>query len=586
MSLPAIIAFVVTLQFLIGLLFFVFREERIKKLFTKQNSLQKRRLYELGIFRAIQDKIGYSLNPDHVVDTITSSLKDLFPQSIAVSLLVKEEKVIIKLYIEDIVSNKFLEETKRRMITSWETITKSYLSKDVEETRFGMVNATKERMNVGSFFHIPVTVDEKVIGLITVSSQKKNAYPIDDIETAYQITKQMCGALSKLEEVIQTEEGKLIGMIESLTDGIFMLDKVFNLTTINPAAKKMLNIKEEFPSIFQVFPPLSKKYDFKEKINEAMTKNKIVEDPEMQIGEKTVQIAITPVLLGSKRNHVQEVIGASVRLHDITQEKALAQLKEDFTSSIVHELRAPLSAIKAGSELMLTEKEKLDKIQQEKTLEIIHKQSDRMLHDINSLLDAAKIESGHFTILQKADNILYVLAESQQLFSAQAEAKHITINLDVDPKIPLGYFDSSRIAQVVNNLISNALKFTPDGGSIILHARKYFQDHLPKSTTNPGIIISVSDTGIGIPDEKQNFLFSKFSQLLSPGYGQHAVGTGLGLYVAKGIVETHGGKISVESKQGHGTTISFTLPIAKPNAQVTKMETETPLIPVQKRTLN
>lgn len=587
MSLPFAIAFVITLQFLVGLLFFVIREEKTKKLFAKQSASQKRRLYELGIFRAIQDKIGYSLNLDHIVDTIASSLKDLFPQSVALSLLIKDDKTLIKFYIEDRVSNRFLDEIKRRMITSWETITESYLAKQLEEKRFGIVTNSMERITVGSFFHIPVIVNEKLVGLITVCSQKQKAYPLDDIETAYQITKQMCTALSKLEELIQTEEGKLIGMIESLTDGIFMLDKSFNLTTVNPAAKKILGIKIDNPSIYQVLPLLSKDFDFKSKITESMTKNKVIEEPEIYVDKKIVQVAITPVILVSKRGSLnQEVIGASVRLHDITAEKAMAQLKEDFTSSIVHELRAPLSAIKAGSELMLTEKDKLDKDQQDKTLEIIHKQSDRMLHDINSLLDAAKIESGHFSIVQKTDNILYVLAESQQLFSPEAEKKHISIVLDVDPKIPLGYFDSSRIGQVVNNLISNALKFTPDGGSIILHARKYFKEHLPASSTNPGIIVSVSDTGIGIPQEKQNLLFSKFSQIQNPGYGQRAIGTGLGLYVSKGIVETHGGKIFVESLPGHGTTISFTLPIALPNVSAAKMETETPLIPVQKRTLN
>ncbi len=586
MSLPFVIVFVIILQFLIGLLYFVIRDEYIKKLFAKQNAAQKRRLYELAIFRAIQDKIGYTLNLDHIVDTIASSLKDLFSKSVALSMLVNEDKVIIKYYIEDRISSKYLEELKRRTIASWETYTGSFQSKPIEETRFGIVINTSERMFVESFFHIPVVVNEKLLGIITVSSQKQKAYLLEDIEAAYQITKQMCTALSKLEEVIQTEEGKLIGMIESLTDGIFMVDKSFNLTTINPAAKKILGINDDNPTIYQVLSPLSKTTDFKTEITDSMKNNKVFEQSEIQINEKTVQVAITPVILGAKQNFSQQVIGASVRLHDVTSEKAMAQLKEDFTSSIVHELRAPLSAIKAGSELMLTENEKLDKQQQEKTLEIIHKQSDRMLHDINSLLDAAKIESGHFSIVQKADNVLFVLAESQQLFSPEAEKKHISIVLDVDPKMPLGYFDSSRIGQVVNNLISNALKFTPDGGSIILHARKFFQEQLPQSSTNPGIIISVSDTGIGIPKEKQNLLFNKFSQIQNPGYGQRAIGTGLGLYVSKGIVEAHGGKVSVESLPGHGTTISFTLPIAKANVQVTKMETETPLIPIQKRTFN
>lgn len=502
MSLPFEITFVIVLQFLVGLLIFVLREERIKKIFSKQASSQKRRLYELGVFRTIQNKIGYSLSIEHVVDTITSSLKDLFPESIAVSLLVKEEVALLKFYIEDQVTNKFLEDLKARMIISYETLGKTYLQKKIEESRFGIVVGTNTRMTINSFFHIPVVINDNLYGLITVASRKPKAFLKEDIESAYLITKQMTAALTSLEEVIETEEGKLLGMIGSLIDGVFMIDKNFNMTTINPAAKKILGLSED-PTIYQILGILSREYDFKTKIQDAMTSNKVTEDLEMKIGDKTVQIAITPVVVRSKRDYIKQVIGASVRLHDITQEKALAQMKEDFTSSMVHELRAPLTAIKAGSELMLTEKEKLDDVQQEKTLEIIHKQSERMLHDISSLLDAAKLESGHFSINQHDENILLVLAESQQLFTPEADKKHISITLDVDPKIPKAYFDAARIGQVINNLISNALKFTPDGGTIMLHARKFFEEHLPKSETNPGILVSVSDTGIGIPKEKR-----------------------------------------------------------------------------------
>ena len=197
MSLPFIIASVVVLQFLIGLLYFLIRDEYIKKLFAKQNAAQKRRLYELAIFRAIQDKIGYTLNLDHIVDTIASSLKDLFSKSVALSMLVNENKVVIKYYIEDRISSKYLEELKRRTIASWETYTGSFQSKPIEETRFGIVINTTERMFVESFFHIPVVVNEKLLGIITVSSQKQKAYLLEDIEAAYQITKQMCTALSQ-----------------------------------------------------------------------------------------------------------------------------------------------------------------------------------------------------------------------------------------------------------------------------------------------------------------------------------------------------------------------------------------------------
>lgn len=545
-------------------LILLFKKSLLKKTLMEREDIAKRRIYEITILKAIQERIGYSLNTEHVIDTLTNSLKSLFPYSAASSILIINEKVIFKCILEERVSGKFIDQVKKSMLASFATLSGSPIN-TIEEIRQGLVVDDLNTKMVASFFNVPIIVNGKAVGLLNVSSTHPGLYKEADMTIMYQMATAASSALTNLQQVIQTEEGKLVSMIGSLTDGIVMVDTNLNLTLINQTAKNLLQIPKTNMTIFDIISSLSKDGDFGQQLQQAIAQNKVLTKPEIIIGEKILEVVITPVA-GPTTNSESEpirVIGAAITLRDITLERSVNKLKEDFTASIVHELRSPLSAIKASSELMLTEKEKLDALQQKKLMEIVHTQSERMLHDINSLLDAAKLESGHFTIFQKASNIADSIASVIDLFRLQAGEKHIEISADIGKDVPLGFFDETRIQQVLNNLVSNSLKFTPEGGSIILHARKYSNEYLPVSKTNPGILIAVSDTGIGIAADKQTTLFSKFSQIQNVGYIHGAQGTGLGLYISKGIIEAHGGQVFLQSIPGHGTTISFTLPIAK-----------------------
>jgi len=553
--------FATTIAFGILAIFLSISLDRTKKNLRDRDELAKRRIYEISMLKAIQDRISYSLNIEHIIDTITSSLKNLIPYSTVSSIVLTEDKMIFKLYLEERVSSHFLEQVKKSMVASLGTIIDTPLPDSLEEIREGLAPDNSNTKELASFFHIPLVVNGKVVGLINVSSTKAGLYKEAEMTILYEMTNQASTALSQLREVLDTEESKLLAMISNMSDGIFMVDRNNQLTLINNTAKRMMQLSEQ-PTIFEIISTLSKNFDFSLKMQEAFSQDKTIEEKEVSLKDKTVQIVITPVE-GPVRDHQKTILGVSVTLHDITLEKALAKLKEEFTSSIVHELRSPLTALKAGSELMLTEKDKLDSAQQMKLIEVIHEQSDRMLKDINSLLDAAKLESGHFSVFQKGGSVSDIVGQTVDLFEAQARKKHIAISLDIDPNLPRGYFDDNRIGQVLNNLISNSLKFTPAGGSIIIHARKYFNEYLPKTKTNPGILIAVSDTGIGIPKDKQGILFSKFAQIENLGYIHGAGGTGLGLYISKGIIEAHGGNIFLQSIPNHGTTVSFTIPIAK-----------------------
>ena len=220
-----------------------------------------------------------------------------------------------------------------------------------------------------------------------------------------------------------------------------------------------------------------------------------------QLKNKYFQIFITPVWL-HQQGEEQSSIGVSVLLHDVTLEKNLNQIKEDFTNMMVHELRAPLTAIKDSAEILI-EEENLSS-NQEKFLNIINQQSKSLLEEIGSVLDAAKIEAGRFTVQKAPNDIRKLIKEAIAAFTPQAEKKQIYLSEELVEPLPTVSFDYTPLTHVLNNLVSNSLKYTNEGGKITVSAKK----------EGDFLKVAVSDNGIGITKADQKDLFSKFYQVI------------------------------------------------------------------------
>lgn len=560
MNLSILLSIGTTLVFGSLAVYFSIREELLRKGLRQRDELQKRRLYEISVLKAIQERIGYSLDVERVIDTLTGSLKNLFPYSTSSSLLLHEETMLCKLNLEERVSTTYIEQVKKSMLASLAGLVDRPLPQHMEELRTGLIPDETNSAPLSSFFHIPLIVNGQVVGLISICSTKPGLYKDEDMTILYQLTAAASNALSRLRDVISIEQEKMLAMITSLSDGILMIDKDYTLTLINQAAKDFLSIPHVTrPTIFDVVNMLSKTTDFGAKIKESLSQDKVIETQEIQLENKTVQVVITPVHGPKDMNNKQDVLGVTVLLHDITLEKSLGHMKEDFTNAVVHELRSPLTAIKAAAEMMVGE-ENLE-MSQKRLLTIIDEQSKRMINDINSLLDAAKLESGTFTLYQNPYSLKDIVQKTIELYTPIAQRKQIQLQSFVEETLPPAFVDSTRIEQVLNNLLGNSLKYTKEGGTITIKAVGQYSPQLPTTPTNPGILVSVTDTGIGIPQERQKEIFQKFIQV------QHdnkalSEGTGLGLYIAKGIVVSHGGNMYVNSAVNQGTTIFFTLPVA------------------------
>ena len=513
-----------------------------------------RKMYELAILKEVGERIGYSLDVEKIIDIITGSLRKLFPYSTSSSMLISEDnKVIFKCDLEESVSSEFVNGVKGKMLAALSALTGSDFGSSkakIEEIVTGtIIDEENESVNT-SFFNIPLVINEKVVGIINITSTKGGLYKEEEMTILYRITKQASDAVSKLQLVLETEKGKVISMVSSMADGVIMTDKDTHLAVINPAAKSMLNIQKDVVTIFDVIDSLTGKFDLRTRIEESIKLEKLLIHDELFIADKVLQVLVSPV-----KDRESKTLGSVVIFHDITNEKQLERLRQDFTAMMVHELRAPLTAMKGTSDTILLHLSALTKDRLESSVRLLYDSSSQMLKLVNDLLDVAKIEVGKFEVIEEPSDLRGVIDEAVETFKSLADAKSLTITGQVDESVPqFLYFDRLRISQVLNNLLSNALKFTSVGG-ITLEAK----------ATESEVIVCISDTGEGIQKEDIPSLFNKFKQLQSK---ERGVGTGLGLVISKGIIESHGGKIWVEAASGKGSSFYFSLPVGPSSVQV------------------
>jgi PAS domain S-box-containing protein len=251
-----------------------------------------------------------------------------------------------------------------------------------------------------------------------------------------------------------------------------------------------------------------------------------------------------------REEYTQRLAEANTQLEMTNRELERAnRLKSEFLASMSHELRTPLHTIIGFSELLAEELEGPLNEKQQRFVRHIHTDSLHLLELINDVLDISKIEADRLELRPEAFDFTALVAESLASVRSLAEAKSHILDTALDVPIAVEA-DRLRIKQVLVNLLSNAIKFTPEGGRIRLEAR--VQDLF--------VVVSVSDTGVGIPPEEHESIFDKFHQVGATTKGIRE-GTGLGLAITKRLVEQHGGMIQVESKPHHGSTFRFTLPL-------------------------
>lgn len=543
---------------------YIFRSLRERQLLrTKLNqSLQlQQKVYQAQVLKEISERIGYSLDTNKVVEIITNSLGNLLQYDTVSYMVLSDHAVVYKCHVENTVNHDFIEEVKEKMMQAFAAILNKELKpQKLDESVTGNILDDNMRVRVKSYFNLPVVIGEKLVGLINVASSEAGRYGDEQASILYTITNQAATAVSKLQSVLRTEKGKLEAVIDSIADGIITVDLNHKLLVANPAVKDILEInlsaseassQNEAGSLtmFDIVDALAGKADIRTKIDQALSQDKSLFIPEVVLKNKALEITITPV-----KNEENEKIGVNVVFHDITTEKSLEKLRQEFTAMMVHELRAPLTAVRWSSESMLKNiaaSQGADPAKVKDTMVTIETASNNMLELVNDLLDVAKIEAGKFELNLQDNDLTEVIKQQVAAYKPQAEAKHLGISFTAPEKYKCK-FDRVRVAQVLGNLLSNAIKYS-DSGQI--------EVNVSPDLANKRVVIGIKDTGIGISPDDLPVLFSKFKQLKSGDRSRK--GTGLGLVVTKGIIESHGGQIWAESPgENLGSTFYFSLPLA------------------------
>lgn len=344
----------------------------------------------------------------------------------------------------------------------------------------------------------------------------------------------------------EQERDKTQVIINNFVDGLLVFDKENKLSLINPQARRFLNLEHQ-EVIGQSVSELKNFLSFQPLLNLLGEEIKILFKRELSMREDLIlEVSTVPLRSG------KEKLGTLVILHDVTREKMIERMKSEFVSIAAHQLRTPLSAIKWTLKMFLDGDLGEITKEQGEFIEKIYQSNERMINLINDLLNVARIEEGRYIynpILTEFEPIIESVIENHK---EKIEKKKIKFEFKKpERKLPKVLVDVEKIKLVIDNLLDNALKYTLEGGSVTISLQHKERE----------IEFSIKDTGVGIPKNQQNRVFSKFFRGANV-IKMETEGSGLGLFITKNIVEAHGGKIWFESEEGKGTTFYFTLPVA------------------------
>lgn len=539
----------------------------------KKRELDKK-IYETLVLREIGQRIDYQLKIDKILDIIIGSLSTLMPFSAVGYILTRPgaTSAQFRLHLEEGVNKQFVADLRTQLLESFTKVTgRTFSQSEIIETVDGAIIDDSDKAKIASLWITPLSINEHGLGVLAVADKKSNLYRDSEMQSLAEILHEASRAVNNLEHMLAAEEEKLNAMVASLADGILMLDSQLNLIMANPAVVALLGLPAGTkPTTLDVVQSLADKIDLRAKVAESQKSGSVVVVPELIVGSKASQLFISPV-----KDSKQDNIGAVVLFHDITASKQLNRIRDEFTAMMVHELRAPLTVVRGATDMFLKNPTLPAQSQGQEILKSMQNSTETMLSLVNDLLDVSKIEAGKFQILETPGNLVDVIHDRLVFFTQLAQPRGISLCGELPDGSQSSEFDRERISQVLNNLLSNALKFTSAGGKVTvsvktitsildMHWRFNPPTNLPTNFPPdffPAVLVSVSDTGMGIAAEKLPELFSKFKQFHRLDHQQVGLeGTGLGLVITKGIIESHGGYIFVESKVNEGTTVHFLLP--------------------------
>jgi two-component system phosphate regulon sensor histidine kinase PhoR len=367
---------------------------------------------------------------------------------------------------------------------------------------------------------------------------------IPDIDRLVRALRQMHLQLTERFEALQRKQSETAAMVDSMAEGVIAANHKGRIITANEAARRMLGYESAvaLPELAQLFREKSARAIVDEAIQGGT-----VQAQELEFEGRTLSLSARPLPEG----------GTVLVLYDLTEIRRLEAVRRDFVANVSHELKTPLTSISGYSETLLGDPPDAETTQ--RFLHVIVGNARRMQRLVDNLLDLSRIESGGWKPRLEVVDLATVIGGVIEDCSGKSVAEHISIVMDIAEDARSLVADEDAVRQVVFNLVDNALRYTPRGGTITCRA----------GLEGELIAIRVTDSGSGIAREHLPRIFERFYRIDSS-RSRDEGGTGLGLAIVRHLVEAHGGRVRAESVVGKGTTITAYFPtMLRPDAEIT-----------------
>ncbi len=363
----------------------------------------------------------------------------------------------------------------------------------------------------------------------------------DEISRLTQAFNNMAVSLKSTMTEISSEKNKIETIINYMTDGIIAFNLKGEVIHTNPASKSML--EDEAISFEDYCQKLYREYS----INDVLyLESYNTREIDLTVGDRILKVYF--VIFTGENNKAEGMIAV---LHDVTEQERLEKMRKDFVANVSHELRTPLTSIKSYAETLLDggveDKEDVDRF-----LGVINSEADRMTRLVKDLLQLSRLDNQQIQWYMEEISFVQLVKDTVDKMEMEAMAKDQTLKSYVLGEVPDIEADYGRLEQVVINILGNAIKYTPEGGQITVYIGRTVND----------VYMKISDTGIGIPEEDLPRIFERFYRV-DKARSREMGGTGLGMAIAKEIVEAHSGSILLESEIGKGTEVTVKLPIRR-----------------------